>query len=189
MQYKIYRGPLNKSFALELQRKVNVQLKHCPWAGIGRSVDNGLLFRTKNNFGLGLTSVSDHYQRMQLIKHELLKNSVDPTVVKLFKHREQQNSKFSRIWKATNILAIANDEVDLSLKFPTQTIREGLGFGKYNPNPSQSEGRKLVISKAQEISQESLLSHTLSLKRQSVWLEWAEQTYPFDFSWQNLIWG
>ena len=154
---------LDKSFALELQRKVNVQLKR--WAGIGRSVDNGLLFRTKNNFGLGLTSVSDHYQRMQLIKHELLKNSVDPTVVKLFKHREQQNSNFSRIWKATNILAIANDEVDLNLKFPTQTTREGLGFGKYNPNPSQSERRKLVISKAQEISQESLLSHTLSLKR------------------------
>ena len=79
--------------------------------------------------------------------------------------------------------------MDLNLKFPTQTTREGLGFGKYNPNPSQSERRKLVISKAQEISQESLLSHTLSLKRQSVWLEWAEQTYPFDFSWQNLIWG
>ena len=58
----------DKSFALELQRKVNVQLKR--WAGIGRSVDNGLLFRTKNNFGLGLPSVSDHYQRMQLIKHE-----------------------------------------------------------------------------------------------------------------------
>ena len=47
----------------------------------------------------------------------------------------------------------------------------------------------MVISNPQEISQQYLLSHTLSLKRQSVWLEWAEQTYPFDFSWQNLIWG
>ena len=42
------------------------------WAGIGLTVDNGLLFRYKQNFGLGLTSVSDHYQRMQPVKCELL---------------------------------------------------------------------------------------------------------------------
>ena len=54
------------------------------------------------------------------------------------------------------------------------------------PTPRNLKGENWS---SQEISQESLLSHTLSLKRQSVWLEWAEQTYPFDFSWQNLIWG
>jgi len=52
---------LDRSFSLDLQAEVNVQLKR--WAGIGRSVDNGLLFRSKTKFGLGLTSVSDHYQR------------------------------------------------------------------------------------------------------------------------------
>ena len=33
---------LDKSFALELQRNVNVMLKQ--WAGIGRTVENGILF-------------------------------------------------------------------------------------------------------------------------------------------------
>ena len=46
---------LDKSFSIELQRHVNVVLKK--WAGIGLSVDNGILFRSKSNFGLGLTSV------------------------------------------------------------------------------------------------------------------------------------
>ena len=178
---------LDRSFSLDLQREVNVQLK-C-WAGIGRSVDNGLLFRSKMKFGLGLTSVSDHYQRMQIIKYELLRNSLDPTVVELYKFRELQNNNFTKIWKATKALSIANAEVDLALKFPAQSTKQGLGFGKYNAQPSQSERRKLVTSKAHEIAQESLMTHTHSLKRQSVWLEWAETTYPFDFSWKNLIWG
>ena len=165
---------LDKSFSLDLQREVNVYLK-C-WAGIGRSVDNGLLFRSKMKFGLGLTSVSDHYQRMQIIKYELLKNSVDPTVVELYKFREKHNNNLTKIWKATKALSIANAEVDLALMFPTQSTKQGLGLGKFNAKPSQSERRKLVTSKAHEIAQESLMTHTHSLKRQSVWLEWAETT-------------
>ena len=50
-------------------------------------------FGQKHDFGLGLSSMSDHYQRMQLVKYELLKNTVDLTEVKLFKYIEQQNSK------------------------------------------------------------------------------------------------
>jgi len=41
---------LDRSFSLDLQAEVNVQLKR--WAGIGRSVDNGLLFRSKLNLDL-----------------------------------------------------------------------------------------------------------------------------------------
>ena len=84
---------------------------------------------------------------------------------------------------------MANTEVDRDLMFLSQNTLQGLGFGKFNPNPSQSQRRKLVTLKAHEIAQESLMTHTHSLKRQSVWLQWAETAYPFDFSWQNLIWG
>ena len=66
---------------------------------------------------------------------------------------------------------------------------QGLGFGNYNPNPSQSERRKYVIIKAAAISEESHITHALSLKQQSVWLQWSETVFPFDFSWHNLIWG
>ena len=69
---------LDKSFAVEIQRLINPTLKK--WAGIGPTVDNGVLFRANKNFGLGLTFFSDHYEKMQLIKCELLKNSIDESV-------------------------------------------------------------------------------------------------------------
>ena len=93
------------------------------------------------------------------------------------------------MWKATKESSIANAEVELNLKFPMQQNNQGLGFGNYNPNPTPSERRKLVTAKATTFLEDNRLAHSLSLKQQSVWLQWAETAHPFDFSWQNLIWG
>ena len=178
---------LDTSFAMDLQRSINVKLKS--WAGIGRSVDNGLLFRSKRNFGLGLTPLSQHYQRMQLVKCELLRTSKDPAIVELYKTRESCDAKLTRTWKATKALTVVNAEVDLNLKFPSQENNQGLGFGKFNPNPNPSERRKLISSKSTTLFEESLTAHSTSLKQQSVWLQWKETAEPFDFSWENIIWG
>ena len=178
---------LDLSFAQDLQRNINRTLKR--WAGVGKSVDNGLMFRSKKNFGLGLTSISDHYQRMQLIKCQLLQNSKDTSIRQLYKTREQLNSKLSRVWRATKLSKTANAEVDLNLKFPSQQGQKGLGYGNFNPTPSLSERRELVKAKANTFLEESYLVHSVSLKQQSVWMQWSESTFPFDFSWQNLIWG
>lgn len=178
---------LDLSFSQNLQRKINLTLKS--WAGISKSVDNGLLFRSKKNFGLGLTAIADHYQKMQLIKCQLLQNSKDPTIQELYKNREKLNEKLSRVWRATKVSKTINSEVDLNLKFPSQEGRQGLGFGHFNPNPSDSERRELVKTKVDAFLDESYLAHSVSLKQQSVWLQWSEKTFPFDFSWQNLIWG
>jgi hypothetical protein len=178
---------LDTSFAMDLQRSINLKLKG--WAGIGRSVDNGLLFRSKRNFGLGLTPLSHHYQRMQLIKCELLRTSKDPSIVELYKQRESCNAKLTRTWKATKALAVVNAEVDLNLKFPSQENNQGLGFGKFNPNPNCSERRKLISVKNASLFEETLIAHSTSLKQQSVWLQWKDTAEPFDFSWENIIWG
>ena len=53
------------------------------WAGISTSAETGVLFRSKDNFGLGLTSVVDHYLKMQLIKYDLFQNSTDEVVKEL----------------------------------------------------------------------------------------------------------
>ena len=178
---------LDKSFSLDLQRSVNQKLKS--WAGIGRSVDNGLLFRSKHNFGLGITPISHHYQRMQLTKCELLRTSKDPSITELYKTREMLDSKLTRTWKPTKTLSVLNSEVNLNLKFPSQQNSQGLGFGKFNPNPTCSERRKLISAKRTTIHEESLIAHTASLKQQSVWLQWVDIAEPFDFSWKNIIWG
>ena len=110
-------------------------------------------------------------------------NSKDPCIQQLYNSRERLNSELSRIWKATKFSTLVNAEVNLNLKFPSQHNNQGLGFGNYNPNPSQSERRKLAAA----ISEESHITHALSLKQQSVWLQWSETVFPFDFSWCNFI--
>jgi len=47
----------------------------------------------------------------------------------------------------------------------------------------------LIKKKAFSFSEQKRIAHSLSLKRQGVWLQWSENTIPFDFSWQNLIWS
>ena len=178
---------LDMSFARDLQAQIQPTLKK--WAGIARSADSGLLFRAKTNFGLGITPISDFYQRMQLVKCELLRNSTDPNVQKLYETRQTRNQSVRRVWKATNLATTVNAEVDLDLKFPAQESHKGLGFGNFNPNPSQKDRRKLVIKKAVSFFEEARIIHSHSLKQQSAWLQWSEFTEPFDFSWKNLIWG
>ena len=131
------------------------------WAGIARSADSGLLFRANTNFGLGITPISDFYQRMQLVKRELLRNSTDPNVQKLYETRKTRNQSVRRVWNATNLARTVNAKVDLDLKFPAQESHKGLGFGNFNPNPSQKDRRKLVIKKA--VSLKNLESFILTL--------------------------
>ena len=76
----------DKSFVLEMQKTINPKLKG--WAGVSIRVENGLLFRAKENFGLGITSIFDHFQRMQLIKCDLLQSYVDASIRTLYKYRE-----------------------------------------------------------------------------------------------------
>ena len=121
---------------------------------------------------------------MQLIKCDLLQNSVDDSIRTLYKYREKLNSKCSRVWRATNVSKVINSEVTLNLCFPGQSNQLGLGFGNFNPNPSAEERRKMITNKAQSFSEQKRLNHSLTLKQQGVWLQWAEKALPFDFSWK-----
>jgi len=46
------------SFAKTLEKSISVQLKK--WAGLFKGADTGALFRSRDNFGMQLTSVADH---------------------------------------------------------------------------------------------------------------------------------
>ena len=49
----------DRTCILDIQKQSNAFQKK--WAGINKSAENGLLFRSKENFGLGLTSIVDNY--------------------------------------------------------------------------------------------------------------------------------
>ena len=127
---------------------------------------------------------------MQLVKCELLHSSTDSDIRELYESRSVRNAKLTRVWKATKLLSEAEAEVDLNLKFPVQNVSTlGIGFGKFNPNPTISQRRKLITSKALSFSEQKRVAHSATLKQQGAWLQWAESAVPFDFSWKNLIWG
>ena len=147
-------------------KDVNVMLKQ--WAGIGRTVDNGVLLRSKKNFGLGLTPISDRYQHLQVVKCELLRNSKDSTIRELYTARQTKNAKLTKVWKASKIATIANTEVELNLKFPCQDNRQGIGFGNFDPHPPPDQKRNLVATKAISFLEDARVVHSLSLTQQSV---------------------
>ena len=126
---------------------------------------------------------------MQLIKYDLFQHSPDDSIRTLISIRIRQEERFTRVWKPAKLTKAANAEVDLHLKFPIQSNQAGLGQGNFNPNPSHTERRKLITSKALSFSENERLSHAVSLAQQGVWLKWADLALPFDFSWSNVIWG
>ena len=69
-------------YAMKLQQNANAYLKR--WAGVLKSVDEGLLYRPKKYLGLGLTSMTSHLRRMQVIKCHLCKYSTDEDVRALY---------------------------------------------------------------------------------------------------------
>ena len=116
---------------------------------------------------------------MQVVKCELLSHTKDPNFVALYKTRESSNAKLTRVWKATNATMEANAEVKLNLKFPSQSNRQGIGFGKFHPNPSLAEKRKLVTPKTASFTKQKRIAHSASLKQQGAWLQWSENALPF----------
>jgi len=179
---------LCQSYALRLQTHAQPYLKI--WSGVGRTVDPGVLYRTRARFGLGLTSLTSHYRNMQLIKCQLLDTSIDDSVRNVYAaRRAKYELETGRIWRPSQLNTTVNAQVDLSLRFPSQVGRQGLGSGNFNPNPTRKGRRKLCTAEVKSISAEHHDQHVQGLAWQGVWLKWHEYTLPLDLSWNNLIYG
>jgi hypothetical protein len=179
---------LCKSYAEKLQTPAQVYLKK--WSGVGRSVQAGVLYRPREHFGLGLTSVSGHYQSMQLVKCQLLETSIDDSVRNVFTgQRVKYEKETGRIWRPSQLNSDVNSQVDLAIRFPSQTGRQGLGAGNFNPNPTRKERRQLCSAEATSLFADGHNQHVQDLAWQGVWLKWIEYSLPLDLSWKNLIYG
>jgi hypothetical protein len=178
----------NRDFVVQLEVSSRVQLKK--WAGLFRNSDVGALFRLRENLGLGLTSTTSHFERMQVVKCCLLKVSVDAMVTAVYQFRVEREAKEKgRVWRPTPLTESASAEVTHALRFPSQSGRQGLGNANYNPNPSAADRRSLIVKAAVNRTEEKYLAHAQDLALQGVWVGWSAKTLPFDFSWRNLIHG
>lgn len=178
---------LNLSFATDLRTRIQPFLKK--WAGIGVTVDPGILYRTRDQFGLGLTQVDEHYKSMQITKCQILEKSEDSVVYRLFEEKTRREAKLQRVWRGSQLNTEINAQVDLNLRFPSQQGRQGLGAGNYNPNPTVKERRKMVAVHGKSLGKDKHVQHAHDLAMQGVWIQWHDRAIPLDLSWQNLIYG
>ena len=180
---------LNLWFAKELDKKLVMRLKN--WAGLYRGSDTGALFRRRDHLGLQLTSLEEHYQRMQLVKCCLLANSKDNTVRAVYEAKKQREEGFKNRWSGTKELSNLEPIVEHATRFAGQTGRSGLGWNLSNPyiaNPTVAEHRSKVTSTLADQCEEDRVRHASCLVRQGVWTHW-DNVRPFDLSWHNLIYG
>ena len=187
MTWPLMVHDLDLSFAKSLQTLVQPSLKK--WSGIGRTVDEGLLYRSRANLGLNLTPIADHYTAMQLAKAQLLRSSKDDDVRNLWASKTTREKKLTRHFRVSKLCTEATAQVLLDTRFPTQNGRLGLGHGKFKANHSVAELRKMVSITARSFAEDRRVQHAQGLAQQGIWTTWKENVMPFDLSWKNLIYG
>lgn len=175
------------SFAIELEKAISVRLKK--WAGLFRGADTGTLFRSRENFGLQLTSVSDHFVLMQLIKCTILSNSNDADVVEIYRMQTARKSTFKKKWSANEVAAKMAEQAEFNQRFQSQATKLGLGHGSFSNNPTPDERRKQVSRAYAIAAEEKRIAHATTLSRQGNWTTFKDGVRCFDLSWNNLIYG
>ena len=161
---------LDLSFAQELTKRATSKLKK--WAGLASSSEVGVLYRAKKDFGLGITSLEDHYKRMQLVKCDLLKNSGSDDVRLLFQAKANKEGKEGRMWRASRLHTEREIEAKFKLKFPSQSSRLGLGNGAFKAKPTNLDTREEIKQAQVAHDAHARILRSLSLKMQGAWLAW-----------------
>ena len=169
-----------------LQPPTNKLLRR--WAGLYKSADESILYRSREQFGLQLTSLTTHFKRMQVIKSHTLKHSNDPDVVDHYEQRALREKDIS-VWKGSQLLEVCEAMANHDFKFKGQNDRRGLGNGVYDPEPSGADHRKACGQAILKLESERYRGKVGCFERQGVWLQWSALAQPFDLSWKNLLWG
>lgn len=178
---------LDRSFAVNLEAMATRSLKK--WIGIYTTAETGILYRSKEHAGLGLTPVTDHFERMQIVKCQILKNSVCADIRAVYQAKVDRESNPGRKWRYTRADTIAQAAADLHVMFPRQNGRQGLGHGNFEAKLGPAGRRKLTSMIALQMKEEKRVSKSHGMARQGAWTKWNEKSFPFDLSWKNLLYG
>ena len=174
------------SWAKSLEAVATRKLKL--WSGLYRSALTSTLYRSRADFGLGLTSVSAFYRKMQLSRMHLLKHSADENLKALYLETHARQSQAKRIWQPSVILENLESRVTFEQKFAGQLDRKGLGFvpDRYSKSLTLSQHKEKVMEKLSQEIRSDFVAHDLDKALQGLWIR-LEDVQPFDFSWSHLI--
>ena len=180
----VYDFPL--SIAEDLTAMCTASLKK--WYGIARPAEISILYRSRSRHGLGLTSLISHFKAMKVCKAHLAKHSPDPAMRTLHS-LTLRAAKHSPRWSAHVELEGAEAEVDLEIRFPSQSTRHGVGFAprraRKKADPT-ADHRARVVAKVKQIVEEQSLARVYSLAQGGDWLK-LSNVMEHDLSWQSQL--
>ena len=179
-------------FPLEFAKKLDVIATRFlkKWVGLYNKADTGVLFRARENLGLGLTRPSLLFTQLQLVKLQLVKYSQEGgqgQLFNLYQRRLEREKKFTRRWKPAPTLEDAEAKLSFELKFAGQTDRKGLGFNRYKRKlPDKVRRKRISLGLAGDHDRKAEL-HSMSLALQGGWTKWKDRVNPPDLKWKDLI--
>jgi hypothetical protein len=126
---------------------------------------------------------------MQIVKTQLLQESADENVRNMIAAKTKREASMTRLHKPSKLNTVAAAQVQLDLRFPTQTNHQELGHGNFKAEHTTAETRTLVSVAARSFVEDTRVQHAQGLAMQGVWTKWQDKVIPFDLSWKNLIYG
>ena len=118
---------------------------------------------TAYNFGLGLTSIVDHFERIQVVKCELLNEPPCDSIRALFKQKVIREAGPGRKWRVTKHHGVLKKQVEMQVMFSGQQDKAGLGTRKHKKTLSPCEFRKLMSQANMGLAEEKGILHSHQL--------------------------
>jgi hypothetical protein len=189
LSWLLFINDFNVSAVSELEVKVTRCLKK--WLHLPSSASISLVYLSRKDKGLGVTSVMPFYRQMLACKAALLKPSNDAYVRTLYDYClavERNDEK--RLCKPSMMVESAIGAVRSNeLIKHSQSNRSGLGFGVRKTNlSSKKESRKEITSVIKNDENEKRKTHLMSLAVQGSVVAWDELSY-MDISWNRIVYN
>ncbi|MCW2763642.1 MAG: uncharacterized protein JWR85_3843, partial [Marmoricola sp.] len=184
--FLVYDFPL--TFAKDMEKTANRFLKR--WIGLCKTANTTILYRSRANKGLQLSSPSLCLVRAQVSKASIIKHCSDPDMRALYQVKLATDQQQKRIWKPTVMLEQVESSVDHTLKFGAPKLnRGGLGLVPTDrPHPGSQAYRKLVSEAVCQLTDQDRLTSVMDFAMQGAWTKW-DQVESLDFNWTNLLYG
>ena len=171
-----------------MERIANRFLKQ--WSGICTTANTSLLYRSRSNKGLQLTSITLAFMRSQISKASLIKHSTDPLSRALYDHKLKLDEVKTRVWTPTVELETA-EHPQAHFHFGGTPVQGKAGLGLIpikRPVPGTQAHRHSVAQTIAQLHEDERLVRVYDLAMQGSWTTW-DKVISLDTSWQNLIYG
>lgn len=184
-EFTIYCFPL--SFGRELQAAATRHLKR--WAGLTKTANNSVLFRSRKRGGLGITPLALYLKCMQVTKFHQLKYSIDSDTQLIYGHIANRLRR-KKHWNGVIELEERERHLVLNDMCHGQTGRAGLGTSSWKPSSrlSPREHRKRIVELVKETDEEHMLIYVYSMAKQGRPLAWDAVMF-LDTRWRELLYN